>query len=245
MSELNLPENIREMAPGEKFQFRCHPDVACFTDCCRQLDLALSPYDVLRLRKQLGLSSAEFFDQYGIIEIVQGTTFPIVYLTMVDDGQASCPFVTKAGCSVYGDRPGACRIYPLGRGAFRGPDNNMQELHVLIQEPHCQGFDESAPRDVDQWKKDQDLATYNQINDEMLSVLQHPRVKEGLQLSANQQEAFILALYRLDELGQRLAANTLEPSLELDDNERQMIAADDLALLRFGIKWVKHALLSS
>ena len=244
MTELNLPENIREMAPGEKFQFRCHPDVACFTDCCRQLDLALSPYDVLRLREHLKLSSAEFLDRYAVIEIEPGTTFPQVYLAMVDDGHASCPFVTKEGCTVYEDRPGACRIYPLGRGAFTGPDGRMQELHVLIQEPHCKGFDQSAPRDVEEWKEDQDLITYNTINDEMLSVVQHPRVKEELQLSANQQEAFTMALYRLDELGNRLAANTLEPSLELNDNERQIVTSDDLALLRFGIRWVKHALLS-
>jgi Fe-S-cluster containining protein len=244
MTELNLPENIREMAPGEKFQFRCHPDVACFTDCCRQLDLALSPYDVLRLRKHLKLSSAEFLDRYGIIEIEPGMTFPQVYLTMIDDGQASCPFVTKEGCTVYSDRPGPCRTYPLGRGASLAPNGSTQEMFVLIREPHCKGFDESAPRDIDDWQADQELAVYNSINDEMLSVVQHQRVKDGLQLSANQQEAFIMALYRLDELGKRLAANTLEPSIELTDKERQMVASDDLALLRFGIRWVKHALLS-
>ncbi|HIJ78184.1 MAG: YkgJ family cysteine cluster protein [Desulfobulbaceae bacterium] len=244
MIALDLPENIREMAPGEKFQFRCHPEVACFTDCCRQLDLALSPYDVLRLRGHLQLSAAEFLEKYALIEQEPGATFPTVYLAMVDDGRASCPFVSAQGCRVYADRPGACRIYPLGRGAFSAPDGSSQELHVLIREPHCQGFDASAPRDLDDWKKDQELATYNQVNDELLAVLQHPRVKQGLQLSANEREAFILALYRLDELRERLGANSLEPSLELSDHERQMVADDDLALLRFGIRWVQHALLN-
>ena len=52
---------IRE---GEAFQFRCHPGIGCFNRCCRHLNLFLYPYDVIRLRARLGLTSDEFLDRH-------------------------------------------------------------------------------------------------------------------------------------------------------------------------------------
>ena len=43
-----------------KFQFHCHPGVACFNACCKGIDIALTPYDILRLKNRLGISSTEF-----------------------------------------------------------------------------------------------------------------------------------------------------------------------------------------
>ena len=37
------------------FRFACHPGVVCFTECCRDLKLLLTPYDVIRLKNRLGL----------------------------------------------------------------------------------------------------------------------------------------------------------------------------------------------
>ncbi|MCA1766096.1 MAG: YkgJ family cysteine cluster protein, partial [Desulfobulbaceae bacterium] len=118
MTEIGLPRNVRRLGDQETFRFSCHPGVPCFTECCRQLDLALSPYDVLRLRRGLGIPAAEFLDRYAVVEKSEEEPFPTVFLAMVDDGRAACPFVTERGCSVYQDRPGACRAYPVGRGAY-------------------------------------------------------------------------------------------------------------------------------
>ena len=43
MSKPELPDQVEELQPGEPFTFLCHREIACFTQCCRQLDLALSP----------------------------------------------------------------------------------------------------------------------------------------------------------------------------------------------------------
>ena len=113
----------RNMSPASmavrSFTFACHPGVPCFTDCCRMLELALTPYDVLRLRKATGLTSRELLENYIITEQDPGEPFPRFYLTMVDDGRASCVFVSPQGCTVYPHRPSACRAYPLGRAAVR------------------------------------------------------------------------------------------------------------------------------
>lgn len=112
---------MQPLRPETSLRFACRPGVICFNECCRELDLALFPYDVLRLRRALGISSGEFMKKYVLVTQEDGQVFPICRLSMVDDGRASCVFVRREGCSVYADRPAACRAYPVGRGAsFRG-----------------------------------------------------------------------------------------------------------------------------
>lgn len=188
---------VKNLDRDEPFAFRCGPDLHCFTDCCRQLDLALTPYDVLRLRRTLGASGAEFLDRYAVIEKNDEDTFPQVYLGMVDDGAASCPFVSAKGCTVYADRPGACRTYPLGRGARLGPDGQPDDFYVVLNEAHCRGFAEARPQTVLTWLADQELPPYNEFNDLTMRILHHPRIRGGFRPSADQLERYLEVLYGL------------------------------------------------
>lgn len=188
---------VRNLDRDHSFQFRCGPDLTCFTECCRQLDLALTPYDVLRLCRALDLSGPEFLERYGVVEAAEDAAFPQVYLGMVDDGRASCPFVGAQGCQVYRDRPGACRTYPLGRGARLGPDGRAEDFYVILNEPHCRGFAEATPQTVNSWLADQELARYNEFNDLTMRILQHPRIREGLRPTAAQAELYLEILYGL------------------------------------------------
>jgi hypothetical protein len=43
-----------------KFRFSCHPGVPCFTNCCRNMNIILTPYDIIRLKNRLGLTSDMF-----------------------------------------------------------------------------------------------------------------------------------------------------------------------------------------
>lgn len=193
-----LPSNMRELADGEGFQFNCHPGVDCFTDCCRELELALTPYDVLRLKNELKLTSAQFMDQYCLVECEKEDIFPRVYLGMVDDGKASCPFVTEKGCTVYQGRPGACRTYPLARGASRTLLGRHQIFHVLLREPHCHGFAEPDEQTIVTWTKDQGLEPYNEANDRLMAILQHVKIKNDMSLTVKQQQLFLDTLFNLE-----------------------------------------------
>ena len=90
MNDHNLPQHFSILRENEKFCFSCHPEVPCFNECCHQLDLILTPYDVLRLKNKLHRHSGMFLEQFVIIEWEEGMLFPTCYLTMVDDGKASC-----------------------------------------------------------------------------------------------------------------------------------------------------------
>ena len=232
------PDHISPIEKGEKFCFSCHPGVKCFTDCCRELELALTPYDVLRLRAKLGISTGEFLERYCLFEVTEEDVLPRVYLGMVDDGRGSCPFVSSEGCSVYADRPAACRTYPVGRGAFVKPDGSFHDLYVLLSEPHCKGFEQDDEQDVEQWLDHEGLADYNALNDATLAVYQHQKVNDGITLTDLQVETFILAFYNMDAFRDAILAGKLPVPEELDDQLRRDIAADDKALLLFAVKWL-------
>lgn len=190
----------RPLEPDEKFRFRCGPDLSCFTECCSRIDLALSPYDALRMRRGLGVDAAEFLDRYTVVEKEDEAAFPQVYLALVDDRRYSCPFVSARGCSIYPDRPGACRTYPLGRGARLRADGTVDDFYVMITEEHCRGFTEPREQTGTAWLADQELQLYNDFNDLTLRLLQHPRIRAGFRPEPGFQERFLQLLYAPESL---------------------------------------------
>lgn len=241
---MNLPDNVTRLCGRKQFSFECHPGVSCFTECCRELELALTPYDVLRLCRELQMGSVEFLDRYVVIEQDARAGFPVLYLGMVDDGRASCPFISEKGCRVYNGRPGACRAYPVGRGVSLDPDGVKREILVLVHEEHCRGFAEPYTQDAAAWFKNQGLAEYNTVNDEVMDLLYHEQVRQGKKLTTKEKDAYILALYKLDEFRNQVTLPPFQDKLRLDGEELQGGLADDLQLLRLGIRWLRQVLFS-
>lgn len=234
-----LPENFRQVNQDQHFCFSCHPGVPCFTECCRQLDLALTPYDVLRLKNRLQLHSGNFLEQYVIIEWDEQVVFPQCFLTMIDDGHASCVFVSPDGCKVYEDRPGACRAYPVGRGASRRNNGkDVTEIYVLVEEPHCRGFNESPTHTPQGYLKDQGLDKYTRFNDAIMSVLQHKEVQKGFRPDRHQLDQYILALYNLDLFRQEMSDGRISMHRPLSPGEIQGLAGNEDQLLLLGISWL-------
>jgi len=185
---------------------------------------------------------AEFIDRYVVEELDDKGVFPVLYLGMVDDGRASCPFVGRDGCRVYNGRPGACRAYPVGRGATLDENGRARAIYVLVREEHCRGFDAEDTHTVAEWFKDQELEEYNRMNDEVLTLLQHDRVDRERPLSTAQREKFLLALYRLDEFRDLVSTPGFLDDFVRSKGERDTILADDVNLLSFGIRWLKETL---
>ena len=234
MTDRKFTDQVSRLHPGEMFSFLCHKSVGCFTHCCRELELALTPYDVLRLRVATGLSSAELHERYIIEELTPEEIFPRFYLTMVDDGKASCVFVNDEGCSIYPHRPGACRTYPLGRGTTR-VQGQINEQFVLLREPHCKGFKEKTVQTPKSFMQSQELAPFNLFNDRLTAITQHPRIKEGMRLSAAQLDLYKLALYDLDTFRTQLEDDLLESPLTVPDS----VYEDDERLLEFGLDFIE------
>ncbi|MBU0674997.1 MAG: YkgJ family cysteine cluster protein [Proteobacteria bacterium] len=231
--------NVRRLDRNDPFRFRCHPDVACFTECCRRLDLSLSPYDVIQLRQATRLGSAAFLERYVEIEGPDAGAFPLVFMAMDDTDAHRCPLVTAEGCSVYSHRPGACRTYPVGRAATLEPNGKVSDYHVILHEDHCRGFREERALTVGLWIDDQGIADYDHWNDRLLVLLQHQRFRDGHRLDPVQQERYLNVLYNLDEFRRELKGRSQlltsikEPPPEIEN-------ADDLQLLELGINLLCH-----
>ncbi|MFH7319007.1 YkgJ family cysteine cluster protein [Desulfurivibrio sp. D14AmB] len=238
-------EQLQPLQGKEQFAFDCGPDLSCFTECCRALDLVLTPYDVLRLRRNLGISSDEFLERYAVVEASEDEAFPLVFLAMVDDGRASCPFVAASGCTVYQDRPAACRAYPLGRGLrLTGcGGRKIQELFVLVREPHCRGFELDRKKDAASWMDGQGLTAYNRVSDALLPLLRHPRILQGWRPTPAQKAQYLEALYQLEQLQAQLLAGEAARLVAADPQGRsatELATLDEMELLLVAIDWLRN-----
>lgn len=236
-------EKSDRMSREDCFQFYCGPSVPCFTDCCRKLDLTLTPYDVMRLCKRLDVSSSDFLDDYAVIRGVSRHGFPEVSLKMDTRDENLCPFVASSGCNVYDDRPGACRIYPLGRASSknRSTDAN-EEFYFVVKEEHCRGFEQAKNWMVNEWISDQDLDLYNRLNDELMELYMLGFRRGSAEFSTQQLQMFMMACYNLPKFRDFVFRTSFLRKFELSPEQIELIRQNDLSLLEFAFKWLKFAL---
>ena len=144
------------MDPENIFRFNCAPGVACFTQCCQDVTIVLTPYDMARMKRGIGISSDEFLDRYTIIIPKKGHLIPLVILKM-NEKDKRCPFVSQDGCSIYENRPWPCRMYPL--------DMNDDGTFRLITSPsRCLGLKEDHEWRIGEWLVDQGVVPYDEMN---------------------------------------------------------------------------------
>jgi len=236
-------ESFKRLQLDDTFQFSCHPGIACFNDCCRDLNQFLTPYDILRLKGAQQLSSQRFLERYTECHIGPRSGLPIVSLRMLQDENHRCPFVGPEGCTVYEDRPGSCRTYPLGRMAAKNPNGGRcEESYFLIKEAHCLGFNESRRWTVAEWKKDQGLSIYNEMNDLIMEVLSLKNRSKRARLTPSEDDLFSMAFYDLDRFRDFTFEKRLWEECRLPEDVLEAIREDDVALLRFAMEWIKAAL---
>ncbi len=243
-----MPEtrNDNTFVPLEEgtFRFACHKGVPCFTECCADLSLILTPYDLVRLKHRLGISSEAFIDRYTEPKLDEAFRFPVIRLVMNDDERRTCPFVTPEGCTVYEDRPGACRIYPLGRAAMHpdGAGDRAREKFFLVREPHCRGFEEELEWTARSWMAGEGLDEYNAMNDRWLRILTSRRNLGPESDSQRNLAMFYMASYNLDRFRRFVLESPFLQRFEVDTETRDRIGSDDTALMLFAFEWLRFAL---
>jgi uncharacterized protein len=239
----NPVDTDKRLSVNDSFQFSCGPHVSCFTECCAKLELLLTPYDVLRLRKRLGVSSAEFLDEHTNMRFRTGHGFPEILLKMNPQDGMRCPFVTPQGCSLYEDRPAACRIYPLGRASTSHPlDGSHREFYFTVRESHCRGFEQPTVWTVGEWIADQGLEDCNRLNDLLMELYVLKRRSQGLELSSQHMQMFVMACYNGEKFREFIFRSGFLHKFDIPDNLIAALEHDDVALLEFAFQWLKFAL---
>ncbi len=234
-------QSLPEVDPAVPFSFACHPDVGCFNACCGDLNLLLSPYDVLRLCRGLNMSSADVLTTHCQVGLYPDTGFPAVHLRMEDNEYQNCPFVTEAGCSIYDNRPAACRTYPVGRVVRTEPSGGLRVQYYLVQEAHCQGFKEPKSWLLKDWIADQGLQDYFIASDRYSLLLARQKAM-GNSVPHNQAGLLVLALYQQDKFLEFIENTGLLSRLDLEPKREEAVLADEEARLDFALDWLELVL---
>jgi Fe-S-cluster containining protein len=238
-------EDKRQLATDETFPFTCHPGVPCFNRCCSDVNIILTPLDVLGLARRLGMHTRDFLDSYAGNPITKELQLPMVILKMRDEPEKRCPFVGDHGCTVYEDRPWACRMYPLGmaippaRAGFE-----PEPVYFVFEDDHCEGRHQGdfGQWTAEAWRRDQGTAERDEIESGYRDLVSHPWFIGGRTLDPKRMHMFYTACYDLDTLRDFVFQSTFLGRFELDEESVEEIRNDDVALLRFAFRWLRFAL---
>lgn len=226
----------------DKFTFSCHKNVPCFNACCGDVNIFLTPYDIIRLKHNLGITSTELLKKYTISPFDKNLHFPVLLLKMNDDAKKSCPFVAEQGCTVYPDRPWACRMYPLGL-ASPGEDAGdvSEEFYFLLKEDVCKGFNEDREFTVAEWLENQGIEEYNENGEYFKEITTHHFFREGNKLNPQQIEMFFTACYDIDRFRRFVFESSFFNKFEVDEETKGKIKIDDVELSKFAVNWLRFA----
>jgi uncharacterized protein len=242
-----LPETLRNqkrLAPNDAFCFGCHKDLPCFTTCCRDVTITLTPVDILRLSRRLQVSTTEFLNKHTLLPITKELHLPVIILKMSEEPEKRCPFVDESGCTVYEDRPWSCRMYPLGMGlppARAGVE--PEPLYFLFEDDFCKGAGEKTSWSIDSWKKSQGVTDQEEKDAGFREIVSHPWFIGGQrQLDPKRMEMFHTAFYDLDTFRRFIFSSSFLKRFDIDERLVERLRTNDDALLGFASRWLRFAL---
>lgn len=241
IEEIDKLPGIR-IKENDTFCFRCYPEVECFNRCCRNLSLFLYPYDVLRLKQALEMTSDAFLDKYVDIVMRPANYFPEVLLHMADNPQKTCPFVTQTGCDVYHHRPDTCRTFPVEQGSMYDASRKKDRPVFFYRPPDfCVGQYEKEEWTIPDWIEDQEAEQYHKMTirwSEIKRLFQNdPWGLEGPE-GPRAKMAF-MATYNIDQFRDFVFQSSFLKRYQIKSTLRRKLKTDDVALLKFGFEWVK------
>ena len=229
------------LTPGDPFTFRCGQDLDCFTTCCRDVAIALTPYDVLRLRRAACLGSTEFLEKYTLPLLSSPQKFPVLILRMNSESK-ECPFLSPQGCGVYVDRPWACRMYPLGVAAPDKATPTDRPFHFVVREELCHGHGLGEARSVREWLVEQGIEEYEMMAVPFQELTLHKFWDRETPLTPEQVGMFYLACYDLDRFRRFVFETRFLELFDVDEAKVEALRNDDEELLEFGLLWLRFCL---
>jgi hypothetical protein len=233
-----------QLAPGDTFRFRCRKGIACFNQCCENIDILLTPWDLVRMARRFGITTREAIDRYTVDFPMDGQGMPGLKLAR-KPGSAACVHLTPEGCGIYPDRPAACRYYALGTVAMRRKDSStFEDTYFVVKEPHCLGHEEPHEQTIAEYRREQGIEPYDEANRAWREIVLKKR-SSGPTVGkppARSFELFFLASYDLDGFRAFALSERFASVFEVEAQTRERIAADDRACLDFAMRFLRQAL---
>jgi hypothetical protein len=202
----------------------------------------LYPYDVVRLKQSLNISSDKFLDEYVDVVLRAANYFPEVLLRMSSTSDKICPFLTPSGCSVYPDRPDTCRNFPVEQGTLYDAQNNEDTPVYFFRPPDfCRGPDEDQEWTIADWTRGQDTAVYHKMTMGWVEIKrlfqEDPWGFEGPQ--GSKAKMAFMAAYNVDHFRDFLFQSSFLKRYKVKSTLLKKLKTDDMQLLKFGFEWIK------
>jgi hypothetical protein len=112
-----------------------------------------------------------------------------------------------------------------------------------VHEPHCLGFEEDKLWTVREWRKDQGVDIHDEINAVWTDLVVRKRsFPPNMQLTEQTKQMFFMVSYNLDKFQKFVFESSFLQRYDVDQATLDAIKDDEIALLKFGIKWLKWLL---
>ncbi|MFO8055969.1 MAG: YkgJ family cysteine cluster protein [bacterium] len=234
-------ESGERMSADDTFHFACYPGISCFNVCCADVNIVLTPLDIVQMSRALDMSTSDFLARHTLVPFTEDQKLPVVFLRMNEDEKRTCPFVTEKGCSIYEARPWPCRMYPLGQASPADPDTQGRGFFFLMKEDHCRGFEEDKEWTAGQWIEDQGADRYEESGKLFREILHHPYLQQR-SLDPARMEMFYMGCYDLDKFRRFIFESKFLSRFKVSDDELNAVRSSDMDALRFAFRWLKFAL---
>jgi Fe-S-cluster containining protein len=218
--------------------------VGCWNACCSNIDISLTPVDIVRLKQHMDITSTEFLDRFTVPYEMEKDSIAGVKLRPVEGGTA-CQFMRDEGCSVYENRPTACRYYPVALLSMRHQQESVdRDAFALVKEAHCLGHQEPRKITIDEYRVEQGLVEYDELARGWRQLIlkkksSGPTIgkpsKRSLQL-------FFLACYDIDRFREFVASEGFAKLFDIPAEEMHKILLDDFSLMRFAFRFLHQIL---
>jgi Fe-S-cluster containining protein len=225
----------RVMDLEDAFNFECHPGLDCFTSCCRDVNIFLAPYDVIRLRRALKMNSGDFLEKHTHMLTKPGGVLPLVALRMNEDDRY-CPFLDhEKGCTVYEHRPWSCRLFPLNL-------ESSGDFTYVCGPERCPGLLSSTRQRIHRWLVDQGAAEYQDIHLLYAELTSHPKLAELDVENPAVRQMIFMATYDLDRFKDFVFQTSFLRKFDVSEETVFKALRYEVDLLKLGLDWIKFGL---
>jgi len=225
-------------------QFQCRKGIDCWNACCSNIDISLTPVDILHLSRRLDISTTEFLVQYTFPYELEPNGIAGVKFKPVENGSA-CQFMRPEGCDVYTDRPTACRYYPVALLSMRRSDEYTdRNAYALVKEPHCHGHLEPRTLTIEEYRQEQGLVEYDELGRGWRQLVLKKK-SSGPTIGAPSKRSlqlWFMACYDLDRFRDFIASAAFNEVYDIPWEEMQKILSTDTELMQFAFRFLRQTM---
>ncbi len=225
-------------------QFSCHKGIGCWNACCANIDISLTPYDIIRLKRRLGISSTQFLRDYTVPYEMDKDSIAGVKFRPVENGTA-CRFMKPEGCGVYEDRPTACRYYPVALLSMRRQDEFTDvQSYALVKEDHCKGHEVERKLTIADYRREQGVEEYDELARGWRQlILKKKSCGPAIGTpSMKSRQLYFMACYDIDTFRDYVESEVFKELFALGADEWAKILSTDEELIQFAFRYLKQVL---